>query len=66
MNSEQKTTRKDFLKWSAFAAAGGICLVGNYIFGRKTDARKTTTSSKSPTIKSRIRPAQEAVARKRI
>jgi hypothetical protein len=66
MNSERKTTRKDFLKWSAVAATGGVFLVGNYILGRQTDAQKTATSSESLTTMSRIRPAREAVARKRI
>lgn len=66
MNSERKTTRKDFLKWSALAATGGVFLVGNFIFGRRTDAQKTEMSSKSLTAMSRIRPAQEAVARKKI
>ena len=66
MNSERKTTRKGFLKLSALAAAGGACLVGNCIFGRRTNAPETTTSPKSLTAMSGIRPAQETVVRKSI
>ncbi len=66
MNSEIKTTRKGFLKSSALVAAGGVCFVGNCIFGRRTNAPETTTPPESLTAMAGIRPAQEAVVRKSI
>ncbi|MGK0309845.1 MAG: hypothetical protein ACJAT5_000484 [Lentimonas sp.] len=67
MNSRSKTTRKNFLKWSGLAAAGGAFLAGNYVFGRKMDPLETkVASSESPTAMSRIRPAREAVVRKSV
>ena len=67
MNSERKTTRKNFLKWSGLAVVGGVFLMGKQISGSKValtenESKDSVSLSKSP----QVRPAQGLVVRKRV
>lgn len=67
MNSERKTTRKNFLKWSGLAVVGGVFLMGKQVSGSKValtenEAKDSGSLSKSP----QVRPAQGVVVRERV
>lgn len=67
MNSERKTTRKNFLKWSGLAVFGGAFLVGK----QTSDSKTALTENKAETPGSlakapQVRPARGMVVRERV
>jgi hypothetical protein len=67
MDSERKTTRKNFLKWSGLCAVSMASLAGSCIFGRKAGSSEKKTNSPEPiTAMRRIRPTRNAVARESV